>query len=81
MTFIDFSKAFDSIEHDSMFAILKADGIPPIILGAIKAPITLFAPKLYDQTVIQITSRSCTAGGMQEDTPSPFLFVIVLESK
>ena len=58
MTFIDFSKAFDSIEHDSMFAILKAYGIPPIILGAIKAPITLFAPKLYDQTVIQITSRS-----------------------
>ena len=37
MTFIDFSKAFDSIGHKSMFSILKAYGIPPNILGAIKS--------------------------------------------
>ena len=37
MTFIDFSKDFDSIGHETMFKILQAYGVPPNILGAIKA--------------------------------------------
>ena len=34
--FIDFMKAFDSIDRESMFKILAAYGIPPFIVEAIK---------------------------------------------
>ena len=37
MTFLDFSKAYDSTLHSSMYSILKAYGMQPNILGAIKA--------------------------------------------
>ena len=37
MVFVDFCKAFDSISHKCMFAILKAYGIPDLIVSAIRA--------------------------------------------
>ena len=37
LTFIDFSKAFDSIHRGKMIRILKAYGIPPTLLRAIEA--------------------------------------------
>ena len=36
MIFIDFCKAFDSINHQTMFAIFTAYDIPPRILNVIK---------------------------------------------
>ena len=36
ITFIDFRKAFDSIDRNRMFKILLAYGIPPKIVEAIK---------------------------------------------
>ena len=36
LVFIDFKKAFDSINHETMFKILHAYGIPPKMLAAIK---------------------------------------------
>ena len=36
LVFIDFKRAFDSINHQTMFNILKAYGVPPRILDAIK---------------------------------------------
>ena len=78
MTFIDFSKAFDSIGHDAMFKILKAYGIPPHLLGAIKATYNSLRAKVVspdgDTEYFDIL-----AGVMQGDTLAPFLFVIVLD--
>jgi hypothetical protein len=36
LIFIDYSKAFDSIHRDRMFEILKAYGLPNIIIEAIR---------------------------------------------
>jgi len=36
ITFVDFRKAFDSIDRTKMFSILKAYGIPTDIIAAIK---------------------------------------------
>ena len=40
ITFIDFSKAFDTIHRGKMIKILKAYGIPPSLLRAIEAMYT-----------------------------------------
>jgi hypothetical protein len=78
MTFIDFKKAFDSIHRDKMMRILKAYGIPPKLLQAIK--------QMYTNTKARIISPDgetemfeITAGVLQGDTLAPFLFVIVLD--
>ena len=36
ITFVDFKKAFDSIDRDMMFAILQHYGIPDKIVSAIR---------------------------------------------
>ena len=78
MTCIDFSKAFDSIGHETMFKILQAYGVPPNILGAIKATYNSLRAKVVspdgDTEYFDIL-----AGVMQGDTLAPFLFVIVLD--
>ena len=78
MTFIDFKKAFDSIHQGKMMRILKAYGIPPNLLQAIK--------KMYTNTKAKVISPDgetesfdITAGVLQEDTLAPFLFIIVLD--
>ena len=78
MTFIDFSKAFDSIGHVTMFKILKAYWVPPNILGAIKSTYNTLRAKVVspdgDTDYFKIL-----AGVMQGDTLAPFLFVVVLD--
>ena len=78
MTFIDFSKAFDSIHRGKMIKILKAYGIPPTLLRAIET--------MYTSTKAKVVSPDgetelfdITAGVLQGDTLAPFLFVIVLD--
>ena len=78
MIFIDFCKAFDSINHQTMFAILDAYDIPPRILNAIK--------EMYRNMKAKVKSPDGVtdyfqifAGVMQGDTLAPFLFVIVLD--
>ena len=78
ITFIDFSKAFDSIGHESMFKILKAYGIPPHILGAIKATYNTLRAKVVSPDG-DTEYFNILAGVMQGDTLAPFLFVIVLD--
>ena len=77
ITFIDFSKAFDTIHRGKMIKILKAYGVPPTLLLAIKS--------MYTNTHAKIVSPDgetelfdITAGVLQGDTLSPFLFIIVL---
>ena len=78
MVFIDFSKAFDSINHEAMFSILKAYGVPPRMLEAIRL--------CYGNLRARVVSPDgdtdlfpITAGVMQGDTLAPFLFVTVLD--
>ena len=78
ITFIDFSKAFDSIDRQKMFKILKAYGVPTNLLNTIKA--------IYTNTKAKVMSPDgetdvfeIMMGVLQGDTLAPFLFVIVLD--
>ena len=78
MVFVDFCKAFDSISHKCMFEILKAYGIPDLLVSAIRLT--------YEKLKARVTSPDgetdyfkIFAGVMQGDTLAPFLFVIVLD--
>ena len=78
ITFIDFSKAFDSINREKMFSILKAYGVPPNLLKTIQT--------VYSNTKAKVMSPDgetdifeILMGVLQGDTLAPFLFVIVLD--
>ena len=78
ITFVDFKKAFDSIDRAMMFAILRHYGIPDKIVSAIRA--------LYDQSTCQVYLRgqvsepfAITTGVLQGDVLAPFLFIIVID--
>ena len=78
LIFIYYSKAFDSIHRDRMFEILKAYGLPNIIIEAIRV--------IYeDSSAVVITpdgetsSFQILAGVLQGDTLAPFLFIVVLD--
>ena len=78
LVFVDFSKAFDSVDRGKMFEILKLYGIPDKIISAIKV--------LYTDTSSTILTPdretpyfSIKAGILQGDTLAPFLFIIVVD--
>ena len=78
LVFGDFSKAFDSVDRNKLFEILKLYGIPDKIISAIKV--------LYTDTSSTIltsdggtTALSISSGILQGDTLSPFLFIIVVD--
>ena len=78
ITFIDFRKAFDIIHRFKMLKILKAYGIPDLIVEAIG--------KMYENTRAKVISPDgetdlfdILAGVLQGDTLAPYLFVIVLD--
>ena len=78
LIFVDFSKAFDTIDRDNMFEILKSYGVPENMLQLIM--------KIYEKTKARVTSPDgdtllfrILAGIMQGDTLAPYLFIIVLD--
>ena len=78
MVFIDFSKAFDSIDRKKMIQILSAYGIPKKILAAIEV--------MYSETFAKVISPDGSTelfkilnGVLQGDTLAPYIFVIVLD--
>ena len=78
ITFIDFKKAFDSIDREMMFAILRHYGIPQVIVSAIRV--------LYDSSTSQVYVEGqfseqfkVTTGVLQGDVLAPFLFIIVID--
>ena len=78
LVFIDFSKAFDSVDRSMMFKILKLYGIPDEIIDAKKV--------LYTNTSAIVLSPdgetepfNILAGILQGDTLASFLFVIIVD--
>ena len=78
LVFVDFSKAFDSVDRDKMFEILELYGIPPKIIAAIRV--------LYTDTSSTILTPDgetppfqIQAGILQGDTLAPFLFILVVD--
>ena len=77
-TFIDFKKAFDSINRSMMFAILRHYGIPERIVSAIRI--------LYEGSTSRVLidgqlskEFAITTGVLQGDVLAPFLFIIVID--
>ena len=76
--FVDFSKAFDSVNRSAMLHILKLYGIPNQIIEAVRI--------MYDnQTTFVLTPDgptdffTTTSGILQGDTLAPYLFIIVVD--
>ena len=78
IVFIDFKKAFDSVNRVKMFDILSAYGIPVETVNAIKI--------MYENTSATVLTSegeteyfSVNSGILQGDPLAPFLFIIVLD--
>ena len=78
LVFVDFSKAFDSVDREKMFEILKLYGIPNTIISAIRV---LLHRHLLDYFNIWWWNAPflINAGILQGDTLAPFLFIIVVD--
>jgi len=78
ITFIDFCKVFDSIHRGKMLRILKAYGIPDMLVNAIADTYTDTKAKVLSPDG-ETDVFDITAGVLQGDTLAPFLFIIVLD--
>jgi hypothetical protein len=78
VTFIDFCKAFDSIDRVAMWKILRSYGIPEKLVNAIKCIYTNSKSRVRINTDLS-EEFSVTTGVLQGDTLAPFLFIIVLD--
>ena len=79
LTFIDFKKAFDSVDRNKLIEILHAYGIPEKLARAISI--------MYADTVAKVISPDgetdffeILAGVLQGDTLAPFFFIIVIDN-
>ena len=78
LTFIDFKKAFDSVHRGILMKILRAYGIPDIIVDLIE--------RMYVDTMARVITEDgltevfrILAGVLQGDTLAPYLFIIVVD--
>jgi len=78
ITFIDFPKAFDLIHRGKMLRILKAYGIPDMLVNAIADTYTDTKAKVLSPDGVTDVFH-IAAGVLQGDTLAPFLFIIVLD--
>ena len=77
LAFIDFKKAFDSIDHSFMLTALKNQGVPIIYIKIIEAMYTNLKARILTDVVGQ--SFNINRGVKQGDPPSPILFAAILE--
>ena len=78
IVFVDFSKAFDSINREALFHILDLYGVPAPLVQAIK--LLYMSSFSRVQTIDGLTDFFKTLiGVLQGDTLAPFLFIIVLD--
>ena len=78
VTFIDFKKAFDSIDRRVMFAVLRHYGIPEAVVNAIST--------LYNnsKSAVMVDGNSSdpfevSTGVLQGDVLAPFLFIVLVD--
>ena len=78
MTFVDFKKAFDTVHRGTMMAILRAYGIPSVIVDVIRLLYTGTKAKVVTPDG-QTDIFDILAGVLQGNTLAPYLFVIVID--
>ena len=78
VTFIDFKKAFDTIHRGKMLKILKAYGIPEIIVDAMQDSYSEIRAKVTTPDG-ETDEFEIFAGVLQGDTLAPYLFIITLD--
>ena len=76
--FVDFSKAFDSVDRTKMFEILELYGIPLPIINAIKILYTNTSSTILTPDG-ETSSFPIEAGILQGDTLAPFIFIVVVD--
>ena len=78
VTFIDFKRAFDSINRKVMFAVLRHYGIPEAVVNAISV---LYKNSKSAVMVVGALSDPCkvTTGVLQGDALAPFLFIVLVD--
>ena len=78
MLFIDFKKAFDSVHRGLLMKILRAYGIPEIIVSFIQVMYTGTLAKVMTPDGLTEVFE-ILAGVLQGDTLAPYLFIIVVD--
>ena len=78
ITYVDFRKAFDSIDRGRMFNILIAYGIPKPLVNMISITYENIEAKVLTLDG-ETNSFHINSGVLQGDTLTPFLFIIVLD--
>ena len=78
VTFVDFKKAFDSINRTMMFAVLRHYGIPEPLVNAIQVLYTNSSSAVMVDGNIS-NPFDVTTGVLQGDVLAPFLFIILVD--
>ena len=78
VTFVDFKKAFDSINRSVMFAVLRHYGIPQTLVNAIQVLYTNSSSAVMVDGGIS-EPFDVTTGVLQGDVLAPFLFIILVD--
>ena len=78
VTFVDFKKAFDSINRLMMFSILRHYGIPKTLVDAIQVLYTNSSSAVMVDGSLS-ASFNVTTGVLQGDVLAPFLFIILVD--
>ena len=78
VTFVDFKKAFDSINRSVMFATLRHYGIPETLVNAIQVLYTNSSSAVMVDGNIS-NPFSVSTGVLQGDVLAPFLFIILVD--
>ena len=77
-TFTDFQKAFDYIDRETMWKILRRYGIPEKIVNAVAAIYSNTKSRVWIGESLR-EAFNLTTGALQGDTLASFLFIIVLD--
>ena len=78
MTFVDFKKAFNSINRDTMWQILRHYGVPEKIVNIIKCSYDGSTSAVLIDGILR-QEFLITTGVLQRVTLAPFLFIVVLD--